>query len=204
MNHPSRSIAGLDLSLTSTGIATRHPSGTIETHRIRSTGKKTDTWQQRANRLTTLNHTITSQILHNTLVILEAPSYGSTTGSQHDRSGLWWLIHQQLTQNGCQIIPVTPSQRMKYAVGKGGGQGTDKDNILAATIRRYPNINITGNDIADATILLAIGCRLTGNPIDTNLPKTHLDTLTKLQLPEDYPTTSATSHGGSRAREVAL
>lgn len=181
--HSDRPLVGLDLSLTSTGIAIQSPEKTIFTNRIRSTGKKTDTWNDRRTRLRHLTEAITAHVPHGALVGLEAPSYASTTGSQHDRSGLWWLIYDQLATHA-DIIPITPAQRMIYAVGKGGGPGTDKDNILAATIKRYPQADITGNDEADATILLAITARLTGNPLDTDLPKTHLRALDKLQLPQ--------------------
>lgn len=175
-------IAGIDPSLTSTGIALMR-EGHITTDRIRSTGKKTDTWNMRGNRINKLATTITERIPPNTLVIIESPSYGSISTSAHDRSGLWWAIHQKLTAKGCDIIPATPAQRMMYATGKGGGKDAGKDNVLAHTIRRYPNIDITGNDIADAVIFLAIGARLTGNPIETSLPQTHLNALNKLALP---------------------
>jgi crossover junction endodeoxyribonuclease RuvC len=185
----NRTIVGLDLSLTSTGIALVHPGGEITTKRVRSTGKKDDTWQRRYARLNALSGEISSYIPPRSLIVIESPSYASTTGSQHDRSGLWWLVwlatytrhwHQD---SWCDFIPVTPAQRMTYAVGKGGGRGTDKDNILAATIRRYPDIDITGNDIADAVILAAIGARLIGSPLEQTLPQANLRALQKLELP---------------------
>jgi len=177
-------IVGLDPSLTSTGIAVHRDANDIRTHRIRSTGKKDATWDDRALRLAWIVAQTIDVIPNDATVIMEAPSYGSVGGAQHDRSGLWWSLFRTLTDHGCTIIPVTPSQRMKYAVGKGGGKGCDKDNILAAAITRYPDLGITGNDIADAVIFMAIGCRLTGNPLEASLPKTHLDALAKISLPE--------------------
>ena len=176
-------IAGIDPSLTSTGIAVKDWDGNIATHRVRSTGKKTDSWNMRNNRIQGLATAITNRIPGGALVVIEAPSYGSISTSAHDRSGLWWTIYDQLIDNECTIVPATPAQRMMYATGKGGGKDAGKDNVLAQTIRRYPNIDITGNDIADAVIFLAIGLRLTGQPLETDLPKTHLNALNKLQLP---------------------
>lgn len=176
-------IAGIDPSLTSTGIAVKNHDGIIATHRIRSTGKKTDTWNMRNNRIQTLATAITNRIPGGSLVVIESPSYGSISTSAHDRSGLWWTIYKKLIDIDCTIVPATPAQRMMYATGKGGGKDAGKDNVLAQTIRRYPNIDITGNDIADAVIFLAIAARLTGNPLETDLPKTHLNALNKLALP---------------------
>lgn len=72
---------------------------------------------------------------------------------------------------------------MKYATGKGGGKDAGKDAVLAAAIRTYPHLDITGNDIADAVIFLAIGRRLTGQPMEASLPKARLDALAKIELP---------------------
>jgi crossover junction endodeoxyribonuclease RuvC len=178
----SRTVAGIDPSLTSTGLALVHLDGTVETRRIQSKGSKDATWDERGKRIRELAEKVTDPIVAGSLVVIESPSYASVSTSSHDRSGLWWDIFHCLVVLDCTIIPVTPAQRMTYAVGKGGGQGTDKDNILAAAIKRYPDIDITGNDIADAVLLAAIGARLTGNPIEDTLPAANLKALTKLNL----------------------
>lgn len=172
-------IAGIDPSLTSTGIAIAD-NGIFTTHRIQSKGSKTATWDQRRDRLADMATRIAGQIPSESLVVIESPSYASVGGSSHDRSGLWWMIYDRLATRGCTLIPVAPTQRMKYATGKGRA---DKDQVLAAAIKRYPHIAITGNDVADAVLFMAIGCRIDGTPIEDNLPKTHIDALAKLQLP---------------------
>lgn len=180
-------IVGLDLSLTSTGIAINHHThigSPQETHRVRSTGKADASWVQRAHRLRTIHNDILRLIPNSALVLIEGPSYASVGTGTFDRSGLWWAIYQDLLAIECDVIIVSPAQRMKYATGKGGGKDAGKDNVLAAAIRTYPHLDITGNDIADAAILMAIGCRLTGAPLEENLPKARLDAITKLALPE--------------------
>lgn len=182
MTYPA--VVGLDLSLTSTGIAINHGYDTIsETHRIRSTGKAEATWTQRSQRLRKITSDIMEHIPENALILVEGPSYASSGTGTHDRSGLWWMVYQDLESIGCTIIPVSPAQRMKYATGKGGGKDAGKDNVLAATIRTYPHLDITGNDIADATILMAMGRRLLGAPLEASLPKARLDAMNKLELP---------------------
>jgi crossover junction endodeoxyribonuclease RuvC len=180
-----RCIVGIDPSLTSTGIAIIHPGGDPEvtTKRVTSKGSKDATWYERGKRINDLAEQITDVLCRDSLVIIESPSYASVSTSSHDRSGLWWAIFEKATAWGSEVLPVTPAQRMTYAVGKGGGRGTDKDNILAAAIRRYPDVDITGNDIADAVILAAIGARLTGSPLEASLPAANLRALQKLELP---------------------
>ena len=176
-----QSVVGLDLSLTSTGIAAYRPEHGYSTTRVHSTGKKSDTWAQRRDRLAILVGEIATTVdCFRSLILVEAPSYASAGAGTHDRSGLWWWVYNALHEMNCTIIPVAPSQRMKYATGVGGGPKASKDAVLAAAVKRYPDIDITGNDVADAVLLMAIGMRLLGQPIETSLPQTHLDALTKI------------------------
>ncbi|MFJ1461813.1 hypothetical protein [Nocardia sp. N2S4-5] len=174
-------IVGLDLSLTSTGIAvigTGRPwCATIE-----SSGKADAPWESRYRRLGDLVLRVRAAITPGAFVVLEAPAYSRTTGSQHDRSGLWWMVHDRLVGSGCTVLPVGPNLRAKYATGKGNA---GKDAVLAAAVRRYADIAITGNDTADAVVLAAIGCRLLGRPIDDPMPKTHLAALDTIRIPTE-------------------
>ncbi|WP_064442604.1 hypothetical protein [Hoyosella altamirensis] len=172
---------GLDLSLTSTGVAIITKDG-IFPRRIQSKGKKTDSWATRYQRLTMLAGEIADCVPPRSVVAVESPSYASNvSASQHDRSGLWWLVYRQLMLNKqCTIVPVAPTVRAKYATGKGNA---GKDAVLAAVVRRYTQVDtdINGNDVADAVVLAAIAARLWGDPVEDALPRTHLDALTKLE-----------------------
>ncbi|WP_280448428.1 hypothetical protein [Nocardia brasiliensis] len=174
-------VVGLDLSLTSTGIAVHGPDippwcGTIE-----STGKDSDGWGTRYRRLGDLMGRILPPIPDGALVVMEAPAYSRSTGKAHDRSGLWWMLYDILAGTTRTVVPVLPNVRAKYATGKGNAS---KDQVLAAAVRRYASIDITGNDTADAVVLMAIGCRLLGRPIDDPMPALNLAALTTLSLPE--------------------
>lgn len=154
--------------------------GTIETRRVQSKGKKTDTWYDRAMRLESLTHSASCCVPQSSLVVIEGPSYGSVGGSAHDRSGFWWLLFSRLLEINCEIIPVSPAQRMIYATGSGRAS---KDQVLAATVKRHPGIDVTGNDEADATLLMAMGKRLLGEPIDGQIPVSHLRAMDKIVRP---------------------
>lgn len=171
-------VVGLDLSLTSTGVAIVDNTGPdlrIQLHRVRSAGREDATLDQRRTRLREITDEITRQI-HAALfddpdlVVIEGPSYNQhAQRGQHDRSGLWWTVVAGLSNYG-PLAEVPPTLRAKYATGRGNAH---KDAVLAATVHRYP-VEITGNDTADALILAAMGARHLGQPIEPGpLPLTH-------------------------------
>ncbi|NKY60389.1 hypothetical protein [Nocardia flavorosea] len=172
-------VVGLDLSLTSTGIAAWDARGDIRTHRIRSKGAKTDTWRQRRARINRLADQVTDSISFDAFVLVEAPAYGSSTGSVWDRAGLWWRVVDTLHDIGCTVLPIEPTVLKRFATGKGNA---DKDAVLAAVVRRYLDIEVTGNDVADAVALLDIGMHLIGRPL-AELPALNRSVLEKLSVP---------------------
>lgn len=177
----SRPVVGLDLSLTSTGIAVNGSGVAAWCGTIKSEGKDREPWPDRYRRLADLTYRILAPIPVDALVVLEAPAYSRNTGKAFDRAGLWWMVYDMLAGTTRKVLPVEPTVRAKYATGKGTAS---KDAVLAAAVRRYPSIEITGNDTADAVVLMAIGRRLLGEPIDDPMPTLNLSALTTLSLPE--------------------
>lgn len=177
-------IAGLDLSLTSTGIAVIYGNGTIGTHRIQSKGKKGASIAGTAQRIEGIVQSAIGLVadegrLACTLAVIEAPSYGSTMGSQHERGGLWWSVAIALERMGVPIATVSPQGRAKYATGKGNA---GKDEVLAAVIKRYTEADVAGNDIADAVVLAAMGARHLGMPVD-DVPMKNLEAMAGAKWP---------------------
>jgi len=72
-----------------------------------------------------------------------------------------------------------PKVRAIYATGK----ALDKDQVLAAVVRRYPNVPIGNNNEADALILAAMGARKLGHPYEPSLPQTHLRAMDGAEWP---------------------
>lgn len=172
-------VVGLDLSLTGTGIAFV-VNGKLEEDPIKivSKGKEDATLADRQDRLHRLSRRITAQTSGADLVVVEGPSYGSTGGQQHDRAGLWWLVVDWIAIDfGKQVVEVSPNSRSKYATGKGN---VGKDAVLAAVIRRYPQVEVRGNNEADALILAAMGARALGEPVEQSLPATNLQAMEKV------------------------
>lgn len=168
---PDPIFVGIDLSMTSTGIATIH-GDQITTSRVTSKPTRGDTGTE-SNRLRLIVREILEHVPYSdvTYVGIEGPSYGSQGNGQHIRGGLWWLLRGELDHWDIDTIIVPPASVKKYATGKGNA---GKDEVLAAVIRRYPQVDVRGNDEADALAIAALTARYHGFPID-NLPKVNLD-----------------------------
>lgn len=168
-------VVGVDLSLTSTGLA--DSAGHVLRVQTKPT-KGTDPLLDTLARLLAVRGQVMQWAFAATLVVVEGPSYGQGRQSgDHARAGLWWAVAEGLTYDmPSRLLVVPPATLKTYATGKGNAS---KDAVLAAAVKRYPAHDVTGNDVADATVLAAIGARILGHPID-DLPKTHLRALTTL------------------------
>lgn len=188
-------VVGLDLSLTATGIAVG-AGGPPTVTTVTSKGNKSDTLAQRVARLRQIKREVDAFLApflwvgmtpRDALIVIEGPTYATSTGHQHDRSGLWWLFadgyHRRFT-----VAEASPSARAKYATGVGAGKGASKDAVLLAVARRYPHVPVANNNEADALALYAMGARHTGRPIDDPLPATHLKAMDAVRWPDQEGT----------------
>lgn len=165
-------VIGLDLSLVATGM-----SDGSRTWVVRSAGKKGDSLHSRWERLRTIGLEVCLAVHPETdLVLIEGPAFGSRDGHAHDRSGLWWLIVSSLHKSAVPVLEVSPSTLKKYATGKGNAS---KHEVIYATAKRFPDIEIGGDDNrADALWLAAIGLDvLSGAHV---VPDSHRGVLAKL------------------------
>lgn len=145
---------GLDLSLTGTGLSITEPDTSRHVHLITSApaADVRQTW----NRLVGLAEQICDHMIHPGTVAIEGPSMASKFGHPHDRSGLWWLVADDLYSRGFTVLIVPPTCRAMYATGKGNAP---KDQVLADTVRKWPHLPITNNNIADAVTLNDMAAR---------------------------------------------
>ena len=178
-------VVGIDLSLTNTGYAKCQMAGGSfhwEVAGYRSTGKKGDSLSQRHMRLSDIDTSIAHAVDLDEpdLVVVEAPSFGSRYGSQHDRSGLWWMVVDGLIFNGYPVATVPPTSRAKYATGKGNA---GKDEVLASVVRTYGSADVTDNNIADAVVLAAMGMRHLGYPVELDMSQVKLTAMDGAEWP---------------------
>lgn len=180
-------VVGLDSSLTSYGLARLDlpgliPDPSVRVSRLTSKPPPADevTLDTRSHRLRRLAGGAFNACAGADLVMIEGPSYASDSGAAHDRAGLWWMVVGRLTGQGYTVVEVPPSTVKVYATGNGGAP---KDQVLAAVIRRYPAVEVSGNDEADALVLAAMGARHLGQPIEPDLPQTHLRAMKAVKWP---------------------
>lgn len=176
-------ILGLDLSLTSTGLAVITDQG-VTTHTIKSKPAG-PALLDRCIRIQGISATIGDYTEPGAVAVIEGPSYGQhRQAGQHDRAGLWWAVVRLLLGRGVHVVEVPPATRAMWATGRGNAA---KDQVLAAIIRRYGHLaDIDGNDEADALALatLAAWHHEQSLPGVRAMPSTHLRALDKIAWPD--------------------
>jgi crossover junction endodeoxyribonuclease RuvC len=193
-------VAGLDISMTSTGVALVDDGNVdaIQTCRVASAPTRradgnTPTLADRHDRLMRVEDRIANLLGLDRwpeLVLVEGPSLGSAGQQQHESAGNWHRIVRRLHVAGVLVAEVSPLQVKQYATGSGATSGPNKvtkDKVIAAVRANYGDYaaHITSNDEADALILAAIGCRYLGHPIESvALPPENLRALKKIRWPE--------------------
>lgn len=170
-------IAGLDLSLTGTGIAMYDPAA------IRPSPVVTKTVAVGKH----IGHMRLHEILvaiadlrDCELVVIEDVWLGIKGSTALRLAELHGLVKHWLWLRCIPYVLVQPAQLKLYAVGKGGGKDAGKDQVLLAVERRYGGLaTVTDNNQADALVLLAMALEHYGAPL-APVPVTHLAALAKV------------------------
>lgn len=179
-------LGGLDLSLTSTGIARLEldDDGAV-------TGSRTEVvkgdplpkdapWDDRADRVRRYALDVCDALLPilgrrpPDLLVVEGPSFGSNRPGASELHGLRWRVYSTLARHGATLVEVAPKTLKLYATFDGGA---GKPLVVQAIRRHYghlfdlPLLKADGlEDVADATGLVAMGARSIGHPIDLDHP----------------------------------
>ncbi|MFI0915222.1 hypothetical protein [Streptomyces abikoensis] len=168
---PRPLVIGLDLSLTSTGIA-----GHGWTDRIR-TKLRGDT------RLAFLETQVAGFIRHADLVAMEGPSYGHGALAGHeDLAGLRVLVRRYCHRHSIPYAVIPPTSLKLYVAGYGRAT---KGEIRSAIADRY-GVHTEGAaryDEADAYGAMAAAYDWLGHPLAA-VPDTHARALAGCQWPD--------------------
>ncbi|MFB7589327.1 hypothetical protein [Streptomyces sp. NPDC056169] len=168
-------VAGLDISLTGTGISTI--GGTT---RVPTAGRRADSLADRDTRLRFITGRVIEEVGTVDLVCVEGPvSYQQPGGSTWDRAGLWWRIVSSFVGREIPVAVIPPTSRAKYATGRGNAR---KNSVLEAAQQRYGAILPT-DDEADALILRAMGLDWLGQAL-VSVPDGHRAALGGVRWPE--------------------
>jgi Holliday junction resolvasome RuvABC endonuclease subunit len=185
--------AGLDLSMTSTGLAivggAMGSAFRLERVRSKPPAQSPPSLDDRHRRIAHIGDTVLAYLVPAgapadwpDLVAVEQPAYSKNMGSMHDRSGLWWYVVGRLHNLRVPVVEVPPTTLKLYVTGKGNAE---KELVVATTIRRFPHIAIDiGNDQADALGLAGMAARHLGEPIEDTLPTRNLQAMDKIRWPE--------------------
>lgn len=149
-------VLGVDQSLTGTGLALACRDGRVHLKRV-------DTGKLRGHeRLALILGEISVRLPGTDLVVLEDLAFGARGNSLLDLAGLQWLIRHRIWEMDVPYVLISPYQRAEYATGRAGAS---KDEVLAAVIRRFPDLPVSNNDEADAVVLMAMGLHHYGHPL---------------------------------------
>jgi crossover junction endodeoxyribonuclease RuvC len=179
-------VSAIDSSLTGTGLtkatitASQTPTWEIEQKLVATVGHEGDTLEMRADRIRYIATEAIGFVRPSGLVVIEAPNTAKAYGSLHDRSGLWWLIVGRLIVLGYIVVEVSTKTRAGYATGNGNA---GKDTVLGSIQRRFPNLIVNDNNIADSLAMLSMGARALGYPIDGDIPVKSMDMFNRVTWP---------------------
>lgn len=171
-------VLGLDLSLTSSGVAVvESGTGVIHTESIKTRGTQKDTLRERHERHSYILTRILEIIeeFSPDYVVVEGPAYASSVGKLHDRSGLWWIVVHTVMNDGYKISEVPPTNRAMYVTGKGRAP---KDVVVSA-VAEHMSTEVKTDDEADAIVLACMALRSLGKPTDST-PETNWISLKKV------------------------
>ena len=182
MTKTYRAVVGIDPSISSSGVAVHQPERSVARTRVLVVPTR-EQGQDHFNRMERMHfgaNGVIAKVPYNSLVLYEGPAFGAKGASFHDLAGFWWKLYELLATGWSDVIVVPPTTLKKFATGKGTAK---KEEVMLAAVRRWPDLNITGNDTADAAVLMQMGRVLTGTA-DFEMPKTHMEALAGLQLSE--------------------
>lgn len=154
-------IVGIDLSLTSTGIAAfETDTREMFTTAVCSTGHKKDPLSAHAARCRDMADRIIAEVdnCSPVMVVIESAYFntGAADTSAHRRAGLWWAVITELITR-YPVAEVAPSTLKKFVAGT--GRASKEAMILAMAGRFGEGVLVKGSrdDTADAAGLAAMG-----------------------------------------------
>lgn len=180
-------VVAIDSSLTSAGIACLEFTGgdTVRavTRTVRSSGRASDTTEQRARRIVRQRNGILDLARGADLVLIEAPAFAAKGAYAHEVSWLWGAVYTGLLHLGIPVVDVQPTRLKKFTTGKGSGPGSDKTAVAAAVARMWPAVDPGCDDEFDALALATMAAVHYRWPLPFNVLPRHLESLAGITWP---------------------
>lgn len=173
----SMAVVGLDLSLSSAGVAHAALERGVATLKPK---EKTD-----PQRMVEMRQAVLTAVRvwsPQPLVMIEGFAFGQQRGASqaHKIGGLGWIVRVALLEAGIPYLEVAPAALKRFATGKGNA---NKDEVLIAAVKA--GARVEGNDEADAWWLRQMGLAAVGvSGADVPLTAARLEVLDKIDFPE--------------------
>lgn len=185
-------VVGLDLSLTSTGIAAIDvTSGGLITAIHASVPPSEDALGGHVARHRELVNGVVAQVVgaNPVLAVVEGLQFSvkEKDSSLTRRGFLWWAVVEGLCAAGVPIIEAAPAQIKQIATGNGGA---GKDEMVAAYVIAWPDAERGRHirDRADATFAAALGAAWLGEvPLPFKLTAVRRKPVGRLRQPSLPP-----------------
>lgn len=163
-----KTIVGLDLSLTSTGLACGDLRIAITTNL-----KGMERISEIANRLLQVVCD-----LNDPAVVIEGYSFSSRASHAHSAGELGGVVRYLLWRNGVPFVEVPPTNRAKFATGRGNAS---KAEVVSSVSARTGMVwsGKGADDMCDAFVLEEMGLAAQGRP-RFGWPQAHLAALAKI------------------------
>ncbi|MER7433150.1 hypothetical protein ABT341_00320 [Pseudonocardia alni] len=152
-------VAGIDLSLTRTGVGLIDFDGhdcTAQTMVVESSGRRSDSLLSRDRRMYSIAVEVLTLCEGATLAAIEGPALSRLGGSSWDRSATWWRVVHGLHVDNVQVVSVNPSTLKKWATGRGNA---DKSDVSVAMARLWPDVEAASNDGWDGLALATMAAQ---------------------------------------------
>lgn len=168
------SVVGLDLSLTGTGVACCGDTRTIKSDAKLPIEPRVDCiLSDLFSAVDTLSNESAS------LFVIEGLAFASKTGKVAERAFLHHEVRYQLWKSGKKFVIVPPNTLKLFVSGKGN---SDKDTMVIATTKLWPEFGAKNNNESDAVGLYQMGVTYCmGKPLGTDVPALNRKALDKVE-----------------------
>jgi Holliday junction resolvasome RuvABC endonuclease subunit len=181
-------VVGLDLSLTSTGIAIlRDGELAAPLRSVGHTSRDGANFQNRSRRVRSQCQAVLDQVIGKNraaglwpdLAVLEGPEAFDTFGHAFDRGALWHGVYGALDAKRVPVAVVNPKTLKVWWVGDGNASKLRMLNAAMARVRPA----VSTHDEADALALACAGAWHLGDPVPFEPNERQVESLDKVAWP---------------------
>lgn len=147
------SVLGIDLSLTSTGVAVIDNAGAV-TFSIKSKGKTAAPLVDRSERIRRIVDELTDWIPDDCELAVIESMFSSMGAGTLDRAWLWGRVVDRLIANDLPVATVTPGTVKRWATGSGSAE---KLTMGVHVGRLWPAVQFSSDDEVDALAIAHMG-----------------------------------------------